>query len=77
MKLCSVNAFTEHKFNINKLLTGLLILTLIPMIDEGLQFYINIPGRVADINDFIIDVIGEYCGAVFFVIIKKIRKNNG
>ena len=72
-----LNAFTEHKFNINKFLTGLLILTLIPMIDEGLQFYFNIPGRVADVNDFIIDVIGEYCGAVFFVIINNIRKNNG
>lgn len=72
-----LNAFTEHDFDKNKFLTGLLLLTLIPMIDEGLQFYFNIPGRVADVNDFIIDVIGEYSGAVFFVIIRKIRKNNG
>jgi len=72
-----LNAFTEYDFDKSKFLTGLLILTLIPMIDEGLQFYFNIPGRVADVNDFIIDVIGEYSGAVFFVIIRKIRKNNG
>ena len=72
-----LNAFTEYNFNKNKFLTGLFILTLIPMIDEGLQFYFNIPGRVADINDFIIDVIGGYSGAVFFVIISKMRKHNG
>ena len=72
-----LNAFAEHNFNKNKFLTGLFILMLIPMIDEGLQFYFNIPGRVADINDFIIDVIGGYSGAVFFVIINKMRKHNG
>ena len=72
-----LNAFTENNFNKNKFLTGLFILMLIPMIDEGLQFYFKIPGRVADINDFIIDMIGGYSGAVFFVIINKIRKYNG
>ena len=72
-----LNAFTENNFNKNKFLTGLFILMLIPMIDEGLQFYFNIPGRVADINDFIIDLIGGYSGAFFFVIINKMRKYNG
>ena len=47
------------------------------MIDEGLQYYIKIPGRVADFNDFIIDVLGEYVGAVFFVIFHKLRNKNG
>ena len=72
-----LNAFIDSNFNRNKFLLGILILTLIPMIDEGLQFYFNIPGRVADINDFIIDLVGEYVGAFFFVIIHKARNKDG
>jgi VanZ family protein len=72
-----INAIIDTKLDINKFLAGIFILTLIPMIDEGLQYYFLIPGRVADINDFIIDIAGEYVGAIFFVLIHKIRNKDG
>ena len=47
------------------------------MIDEGLQYFFDIPGRVPDFNDFIIDIIGEYCGAIFCVAYYKMRDYYG
>ena len=75
--LLFINAIIDTHLDINKFLIGIFILTLIPMIDEGLQYFFDIPGRVPDFNDFIIDVLGEYCGAVFFVVIHKLRMKNG
>ena len=72
-----INAIIDTNLDINKFLFGIFILTLIPMVDEGLQYYIEIPGRVADFNDFIIDVLGEYVGALFFIILHKTRNRNG
>ena len=75
--LLFINAIIDTRFNIYKFFIALLILTLIPMIDEGLQYFFDIPGRVPDFNDFIIDLLGEYCGAFCFVIYKKIKISNG
>ena len=75
--LLFINAIIDTKLNINKFLIGIFILTLIPMIDEGLQYFFDIPGRVPDFNDFIIDILGEYSGAICFVVYNKIKKNNG
>ena len=72
-----INAIIDTNLDINKFLFGIFILTLIPMVDEGLQYYIEIPGRVADFNDFIIDVVGEYVGALLFIILHKTRNRNG
>ena len=47
------------------------------MIDEGLQYFFDIPGRVPDFNDFIIDVLGEYCGVICFVLFHKLKRKNG
>ena len=74
--LLFINAIIDTELDINKFLIGIFILTLIPMIDEGLQYFFDIPGRVPDFNDFIIDIFGEYCGAICFVLYKKIKKNN-
>ena len=72
-----MNAIINTKLDMNKFLIGIFILTLIPTIDEGLQYIFDIPGRVPDFYDFIVDVVGEYCGVLSFVIIYKIRNNNG
>ena len=75
--LLFINAIIDTQLDINKFLIGVFILTLIPTIDEGLQYIFNIPGRVPDFNDFIIDIAGEYCGAVSCVIYYKMRNLNG
>ena len=75
--LLFINAIIDSQLDINKFLTGIFILTLIPIIDEGLQYLFNIPGRVPDFNDFIIDIVGEYCGAISCVIYYKFRNKNG
>ena len=75
--LLFINAIIDTKLDINKFLIGIFILTLIPMIDEGLQYFFDIPGRVPDFNDFIIDILGEYSGAVCFVVYNKIKRSNG
>ena len=75
--LLFINAIIDSQLDINKFLTGIFILTLIPTIDEGLQYLFNIPGRVPDFNDFIIDIIGEYSGALSYVVYNKIVNNNG
>ena len=72
-----INAIIDTNLDMKKFLLGIFILTLIPMVDEGLQYFFHIPGRVADINDFIIDIAGEYVGVVFFVILHKIRNKDG
>ena len=73
----SINATIDNKLDIKKILILFCILTLIPIIDEGLQYFIDIPGRIADINDLIIDIAGEYSGVFFFILIHKLRKYNG
>ena len=75
--LLFINAIIDTKLNINKFLIGIFILTLIPMIDEGLQYFFDIPGRVPDVNDFIIDIIGEYCGAIVCFTYYKMKGSNG
>ena len=75
--LLFINAIIDTKLDINKFLIGIFILTLIPMIDEGLQYFFDIPGRVPDFNDFIIDIIGEYCGAIVCVTYYKMKDSNG
>ena len=72
-----INAIIDTELDIYKFLMGLFILTLIPTIDEGLQYIFDIPGRVPDFYDFVVDIIGEYCGAAFFVILHKLRNNYG
>ena len=72
-----INALIDKKLHRYKFLIGLLILTLIPVVDEGLQFVFDIPGRVADFYDFVVDIIGAYCGALLFLLIYKIRGKNG
>jgi len=71
--LLFINAFIDTNLDFNKFLIGIFILTLIPTIDEGLQYFFDIPGRVADFHDFVIDIFGIYSGAVFFVLIHKMR----
>ena len=75
--LLFINAIIDTHLDIYKFLTCIFLLTLIPMIDEGLQYFFDIPGRVPDFNDFIIDVLGEYCGALCFVLFHKLRRKNG
>ena len=75
--LLFINSIIDTKLDINKFLIGIFILTLIPMIDEGLQYFFDIPGRVPDFNDFIIDIIGEYCGAIVCVAYYKMKGSNG
>ena len=72
-----INAIIDTHLDINKFLIGIFILTLIPVIDEGLQYVFDIPGRVPDFYDFVVDVVGEYTGALTFVIIHKLRNKNG
>ena len=69
-----INALIDTRMDIYKFLIGIFILTLIPAIDEGLQYVFDIPGRVPDFYDFIVDICGEYCGAFSFVLIHKLRK---
>ena len=75
--LLFINAIIDTKLNINKFLIGIFILTLIPMVDEGLQYFFDIPGRVPDFNDFIIDIIGVYCGAIVCFFYYKMKGSNG
>ena len=72
-----INAIIDTELDIYKFLFGIFVLTLIPVIDEGVQYLFKIPGRVADFNDFIIDILGEYCGAIIFVIYHKMVNKNG
>ena len=75
--LLFINAIIDTQLDIYKLLTGIFILTLIPTIDEGLQYLFDIPGRVPDFNDFVIDILGEYFGAISFVLYNKLKRKNG
>ena len=75
--LLFINAIIDTDLNINKFLIGIFILTLVPTIDEGLQYVFDIPGRVPDFNDFIVDILGEYCGAICFVLFHKLTRKNG
>ena len=75
--LLFINAIIDTHLDINKFLIGVFILTLIPTIDESLQYFFEIPGRVADFQDFVIDIFGVYSGAVFFVVIHKLKNKNG
>ena len=72
-----INAIIDTDLNINKFLIGVFILTLIPTIDEGLQYLFDIPGRVPEFYDFVVDIIGEYSGAIFSVLIHKVKNKNG
>ena len=72
-----INAIIDTNLNINKFLIGIFILTLIPTVDEGLQYVFDIPGRVPEFYDFIVDIIGEYSGAICFVFIHKVKNKNG
>ena len=72
-----INAIIDTRLDIYKFLIGIFVLTLIPTIDEGLQYVFDIPGRVPDFYDFIVDIIGEYCGAFSFIILYKLRSNYG
>ena len=56
---------------------GVFILTLIPTIDEGLQNIFDIPGRVPEFYDFIVDIVGGYCGALCLLFIHKVKNKNG
>ena len=58
-------------------LTAVFILTLIPTIDEGLQYVFDIPGRVPEFYDFIVDIVGGYCGALCLLFIHKVKNKNG
>ena len=72
-----INAIIDTDLNINKFLTAVFILTLIPTIDEGLQYVFDIPGRVPEFYDFIVDIVGGYCGALCFLFIHKVKNKNG
>ena len=72
-----INAIIDTDLNINKFLIGIFILTLIPTVDEGLQYIFDIPGRVPELYDFVVDIIGEYCGVLCFVFIHKVKNKNG
>ena len=72
-----INAIIKTHLDINKFLIGIFILTLIPVVDEGLQYVFDIPGRVPDFYDLLIDVIGAYVGFLIFIIIYKLRNKNG
>ena len=65
--LLFINAIIDTELDINKFLFGIFILTLIPAIDEGLQYIFDIPGRVPDFNDFVIS-----SGVKAYVINKKV-----
>ena len=74
-----INAIIDTDININKFLIGVFILTLIPTIDEGLQYVFDIPGRVPEFYDFVANIMGEYSGAIcsFFININKVKNKNG
>ena len=72
-----INAIIDMDLNINKFLTAVFILTLIPTIDEGLQYVFDIPGRVPEFYDFIVDIVGGYCGALCLLFIHKVKNKNG
>ena len=72
-----INAIIDTKLDIYKFLIGIFVLTLIPTIDEGLQYVFDIPGRVPDFYDFIVDIIGEYTGALSSVLLHKLRSSYG
>ena len=72
-----INAIIDTELDIYKFLMGLFILTLIPTIDEGLQYVFDIPGRIPEFYDFIVDIFGEYTGVLSFAIMHKLKNNNG
>ena len=72
-----INAIIKRPLDINKFLIGIFILTLIPVVDEGLQYVFDIPGRVPDFYDFLVDVVGSYVGSLAFIIMYKLRNKNG
>jgi len=72
-----INAIIVKAFNINKFIICIVILTLIPLIDENLQYFFDIQGRRYDINDIKMDLVGSYCGVAIFMLIYKLRRKNG
>ena len=72
-----INSLVDRELRIYNFFIGILILTLIPAVDEGLQYVFDIPGRVADVYDLVVDIIGAYSGALLFLLIHKIRGKNG
>ncbi|MBI64776.1 MAG: hypothetical protein CMG64_00570 [Candidatus Marinimicrobia bacterium] len=72
-----INAIIDTELDIYKFLFGIFVLTLIPIADEGVQYLFEIPGRVADFNDLVVDILGEYCGSLAFVFYHKMVHKNG
>ena len=75
--LLYMNSFFETSLNFKKIKIALIFFTLIPIVDEGLQYFFIIPGRVADVNDIIIDLVGGYCGVILCIFIYKLKELNG
>ena len=72
-----INAIIDRGLNTNKILMSIFILTLIPLIDEGLQYVFDIPGRVPEFYDFVFDIAGEYFGVLCSLFIYKVKNKNG
>ena len=72
-----MNAIIIKHFDFKKIIICLFILTLIPLIDENLQYFFDILGRRYDAIDLKMNLIGSYFGVGFFMFIYKIRRKCG
>ena len=62
--------FTSYYLNTTKVSPPLLISLIVSFCAEGMQYYL---GRVFDIDDIILNVIGGFCGYLLFVILNTVR----
>ena len=63
--------FTSHYLNTKKISTPLIISLIVSFSAEAIQYYI---GRVFDIDDIILNVIGGFLGFLLFVALSAIKE---
>ncbi len=62
--------FTSYYLNTTKVSPPLVISFIVSLCAEGMQYYL---GRVFDIDDLILNVIGGFCGYLLFVMLNAVR----
>ena len=62
--------FTSYYLNTTKVSPPLVISLIVSLCAEGMQYYL---GRVFDIDDLILNVIGGFCGYLLFVMLNAVR----
>ncbi len=63
-------ALFESPLSYKKILYSMIFISLIPIIDESIQYFI--PTRICSVYDALADYAGFYIGCLFYYILNKV-----